>query len=229
MLKGDLDSYWDPARDPGKSRLMMTVQPVTPGCETSGTFWVNYPYPLVVLEIEAMLEAADHVYYGEEVPVNNAPSSMIYCPKEEDDIASAVECLRSAASNIPIIVLGSRLDPQLAQRVLLAGAAGIVHLESVHLERYPGQCAGFLTAAFEDEAAISRDFLKAILAKAASRTGPIVLTPRQRQFLKLVIQAPLVADHIMVPKELLRAFLVEVEGRLEEEPFSDLGGRSPVA
>jgi len=216
MLKGDLDSYWDPARDPGKSRLMMTVQPVTPGCETSGAFWVKYPYPLVVLEIEARLEAADHVYYGEEVPVNNAPSSMIYCPKEEDDVASAVECLGSAAGNIPIIVLGSRLDPQLAQRVLLAGAAGIVHLE-----RYPGQCAGFLTAAFEDEAAISRDVLTAILAKAASRTGPIVLTPRQRRFLELVIQAPIVADHIMVPKELLRAFLVEGESRLEEEPFSE--------
>jgi hypothetical protein len=44
------------------------VQPVTPGCETSGAFWVKYPYPLVVLEIEARLEAADHVYYGEEVP-----------------------------------------------------------------------------------------------------------------------------------------------------------------
>jgi hypothetical protein len=224
MLKGDLDSYRDPARDPGKSRLMMTVQPVTPGCETSGAFWVNYPYPLVVLEIEVRLEAADHVYYGEEVPVNNAPSSMIYCPKEEDEVASAVECLRSAAENIPIIVLGSRLDPQLTQRVLLAGAAGIVHLE-----RYPGQCASFLTAAFEDQAAISRDFLKAILAEAASRTGPIVLTPRQRRFLKLVIQAPIVADHIMVPKELLRAFLVEVEGRLEKEPFSDIGGTSPVA
>jgi DNA-binding NarL/FixJ family response regulator len=178
----------------------------------------------VVLEIEARLEAADHVYYGEEVPVNNAPSSMIYCPKEEDDVASAVECLRSAAGNIPIIVLGSRLDPQLAQKVLLAGAGGVVNLE-----RYPGQGARFLIAAFEDDAAISRDFLKAILAEAASRTGPIVLTPRQRQFLNLVIQPPLVADHIMVPKELLRAFLVEVEGRLEEEPFSDLGGRSPVA
>jgi hypothetical protein len=67
------------------------------------------------------------------------------------------------------------------------------------------------------------------LAEAASRTGPIVLTPRQRQFLKLVIQAPIVADHIMVPKKLLRAFLVEVEGRLEEEPFSDIGGKSPIA
>jgi hypothetical protein len=224
MLKGNRDSYWDPARDPGKSRLIMTVQPVTPGCETSGAFWVKYPYPLVVLEIEARLEAEDHVYYGEEVPVNNAPSSMIYCPKEEDDVASAVECLWSAAGTIPIIVLGSRLDPQLDQRVLLAGATGIVHLLS-----YSGQGASFLTAAFEDKTAISRDFLKAILAEAASRTGPIVLTSGQRQFLDLVIQAPIVADHIMVPKELLRAFLVEVEGRSEEEPFSDIGCRSPIA
>ena len=227
MLKGDRDPYRDPARDPGKSRLMMTVrltvQAATASPDTSGSFWIKCPYPLVVLEIEARLEAADHVYYGEEVPANNAPSSMIYCPKEDDDVASEVERLRSAAGNVPIIVLGSRLDAQLAQRVLLAGAAGIVSLE-----RCPGQGAGFLTAAFEGETAISRAFLEAILAEAESRTGPIVLTPRQRRFLELVIQAPIVADHIMVPKELLRAFLVWVEPRLEE-PFSDLGGRSPVA
>jgi hypothetical protein len=206
---------------------MMTLQPVTPGCEPSGAFWVEYPYPLVVLEIEARLEAADrvyHGYFGEEVPMNNAPSCMIYCPKEEDDVASEVEWLRSKAGNIPTIVLGSRLDPQLAQRVLLAGAAGIVSLE-----RYPRQGAGFLTAAFEGETAISRAVLEAILAEAVAHTGPIVLNPRQRRFLELVTRAPIVADHIMVPKELLRAFLVEVEGRLEEEPFSDLGGRSPVA
>jgi DNA-binding NarL/FixJ family response regulator len=233
VSEDDVDSYWDPARDPGKSRLMMTVQPTTLGCEAWGSFWVKYPSPLVVLKIEAELKAAGYACYGEavpkeEVPVNDAPSSMIYCPKEDDDgddVAHEVERLRSAAGNIPIVVLGSRLDPQLAQRVLVAGAAGIVNLE-----RYPEQGAGFLTAAFEDETAISRDFLETILAEATSRTGPIVLTSGQRSFLELVVEAPIVADNIMVPKELLRAFLVKVEGRLdEEEPFSSMEGRSPVA
>jgi hypothetical protein len=224
MSEGHLDSYWDPSRDPGKSRLMMKVQPAIPGCEASGSFWVNCP--LMILKIEARLKAAGYVCHVEAVPnedgpVNNAPSSMIYCPKEDDDVASEVERLRSAVGNIPIIVLGSRLDPQLAQRIVLAGAVGIVHLE-----RYPGQGAGFLSAAFEDEIAISRDYLEAILAEAISRTGPIVLASRQRRFLELVLQAPLVADNILVPKELLRAF---VEGCLEEEPLSNFGGRSPVA
>lgn len=224
MLEGHLDSYWNPSRDPGKSRLMMKVQPATTGCETSGSYWVNYP--LMILKIEARLKAAGYECYVEAVPkedgpVNNAPSSMIYCPKEDDDVASDVERLRSAVGNIPIIVLGSRLDPLLAQRVLLAGADGIVHLE-----RYPRQGAGFLSAAFKEETAIPRDYLEAILAKAISRKGPIFLASRQRRFLELVLQAPLVADNILVPKELLRAF---VEGCLEEEPFSNLGGRSPVA
>jgi hypothetical protein len=224
MLESDLVAYRDPSRDPGKSRLMMKVQPTIPGCEPSGSFWVNCP--LMILKIEARLKAAGYVCYVESVPkedgpVNNAPSSMIYCPKEDDDVASEVERLRGAVGTIPIIVLGSRLDPQLAQRVLLAGAVGIVHLE-----RYPGQGAGFLSAAFEDEIAISRDYLEALLTEAMSRTGPIVLASRQRRFLELVLHAPLVADNILVPKELLRAF---VEGCLGEESLSNLGGNSPVA
>ncbi len=208
---------------------MMTMQPSTPGCEASGSFWVKYPLPLMVRKIEARLKAAGYTCYGEALSkegasVNGAPSSMIYCPKEDDDVASEVERLRSAAGDVPIVVLGSRLGSQLTQRVLLAGAAGIFDLE-----RYPEQGAGFLTAAFEDESAIPRDFLETMLAKVASRTGPIVLTPEQRQFLELVVEAPVVADNIMVPKELLRAFLVKVEGRLEEEPLSSMGGRAPVA
>jgi hypothetical protein len=243
MLNGDLNPYWDPAKGPGKSRLMMTVQPTTLGCEPSGSFWVKYPYPLAVLKIEEKLEVAGYVCHveadleEEEVSVKSAPSSIIYCPKEDDDVVLEVERLLSAAGKSSIIVLGPCLGPRLAQRVLRAGANGIVHLE--HLESYPGQGADFLSAAFEDQAAVSRNFLEAILAKAASRTWPIALTSQQRRFLELVVEAPIVADNIMLPKALLRAFLVVVEGRLEEEPsaeepfeeepFSNLGGRFPVA
>jgi hypothetical protein len=221
---------------------MMTVQPTTLGCEPWGSFWVKYPYPLAVLKIEEKLEAAGYVCYveagpEEEVSVKSAPSSIIYCPKEDDDITLEVERLLSAAGKSSIIVLGPRLGPRLAQRVLRAGADGIVHLE--HLESYPGQAADFLSAAFEDQAAVSRNFLEAILAEATSWTGPIILTSQQRRFLELVVEAPIVTDNIMLPKVLLRAFLAEVGGRLEgeplaeepleEEPFSNLGGRSPVA
>jgi hypothetical protein len=195
---------------------MMTVRPTTPGFETSGSFWIKCPYPLVVLKIEARLKAAGYVWYGKEEPAKSSPSSIIYCPKKEDDAASEVERLRTAAGSVPILALGARLDPQLAQRVLLAGAAGYVHLE-----RYPGQGAGFLSAAFEDETAIPRDYLEAILAEAVSRTGPIVLTSPQRRFLELVVRAPIIADNIMVPKELLGSFL--------KEPLSNIVSKSPVA
>jgi hypothetical protein len=236
---------------------MMTVQPTTLGCEPLGSFWVKYPYPLAVLKIEEKLEAAGYVCYveagpEEEVSVKSAPSSIIYCPKEDDDITLEVERLLSAAGKSSIIVLGPRLGPRLAQRVLRAGADGIVHLEHPHLEHlesYPGQGADFLSAAFEDQAAVSRNFLEAILAEATSRTWPIILTSQQRRFLELVVEAPIVTDNIMLPKVLLRAFLAEVGGSLEEEPleeepleeepleeepleeepFSNLGGRSPVA
>ncbi len=195
---------------------MMTVRPTIPGFETSGSFWVKCPYPLVVHKIEARLKAAGYVWHGEEEPAQNAPSSIIYCPNKEGDALSEVERLRTAAGSVPILVLGSRLDPQLAQRVLLAGAAGCVHLE-----RCPKWYAGVLSAAFEDETAIHRAFLEALLTEAVSRTTPIVLTSPQRRFLELVVQAPIIADNIVVPKELLGSFL--------KEPLSNIVGRSPVA
>ncbi len=181
----------------------MEVRPAKLGFETSSLIWVKCPFPLVALGLEAGLKAAGHVYCGQEAPVKNAPSSVIYCPAGED-VAAEVDGLRTVAGNAPILVLGLRIDPQLAQTALLAGADGFIHLGM-----QPAQIIHALSVAFEGKTVMSRDLLEAFLAEMASRTDLTAFTPRQREFLELVAASAIVKGDIVSPKELLEEFLLE--------------------
>ena len=212
MSKNDQeDLCWGPTKDPRKSRLTMEMQqPAKLGFETPGLVWVKCPFPLVALGLEAELKAAGHVYCGQEAPVKNAPSSVIYCPDGED-VACEVERLRREFGNAPILVLGLRVDPQVARMALVAGADGFVHLGM-----QPAQIVHALSAAIEGKTVVSRDLLEAFLTEMVSWSGPLALTYRQREFLELVCEATPFNEDIVVPKELLQEFLVEEEYRLEE-------------
>ena len=225
VSKDEQDSRWAPTRNPGKSRLMMTTQPAIPASEALGLVWVKCPFPFVALGLQAGLEAAGYVYCGqeEEAPLKNAPSSVIYCPNpEEEDVASEVERLRSVAGNVPILILGLSVDPQLAQTALLAGADGFIHLGMP-----TAQVVRALSAAFKVETIIPRDLLEAFLTKEVSRTGPTVLSSGQRRFLEMVaVSASIPGDIIRVPKELLEAFLARGEDEMcqhgELHPFDEV-------
>ena len=54
---------------------------------------------------------------------------------------------------------------------------------------------------------LSREFLEACLERRLSQEDPIVLDPRQREFLEVVAASVPFGDVVMVPEELLRAFL----------------------
>ncbi len=202
MPAGERESCCDPTGDPGESRLIMTAQSAKPAAETSGLIWVKCSFPLVALGLEAKLEAVGHVYCGQEAPVKNAPSSVIYCPNEEEDVASGLERLRIVAGNVPILVLGLSNDLRLAQTALLAGADGFVHLRT-----QPEQIIRALLAAFEGGALVPRDLLEALLAEKVSQAEITALSPRQREFLELVVETATFEDEIVSPKELLREFL----------------------
>jgi hypothetical protein len=203
--------------------MMTTMQPAKPASEASALVWVKCPFPFVALGLEAGLEAAGYVYCGqEEAPLKNASSSVIYCPNpQEEDVASEVKRLRSVAGNVPILVLGLSVDPQLAQTALLAGADGFIHL------RMPtAQVVRVLSAAFKGETIIPRDLLQVFLAKEVSRTSPTILTSSQRRFLEMVAVSGTIPDDIIrVPKELLGAFLAGGEDEMRQHgelhPFDE--------
>jgi DNA-binding NarL/FixJ family response regulator len=211
MPKGEQESCWEPTRDLGVSRLTMTAQSAKPAAETSGLIWVKCSFPLVVLSLEAKLKAVGYVYCGQEAPVKNAPSSVIYCPNEEEDVASELERLRIVAGNVPILVFGLSNDLRLAQTAFLAGADGFIHRRT-----QPEQIVRALSAAFVGEALVPRDLLEALLVEKVSRADVMALTPRQREFLELVVEAATFEDVIVSPKELLREFLFGEVSWLEE-------------
>lgn len=163
--------------------------------------WVSGSYPRIALELEKMLPVQTHVHNGEELPSNEAPPLIILCPHEED-VALEVQRLRASAPDVPILVLGSHLDEQLARKALLEGAHGFVHLEM-----QPAQIVSVLSEASKGKTVVSRDLLNVFLEKMASREDLIVLTPRQREFLELVATTATFKDEIMVPRQLLEAFL----------------------
>src|SRR3954465_1962608 len=154
--KGGRESRWDPTKDPGESRGMMTALSVKPAAETSGSIWIKCSYPLVVLGLEAKLKAVGNVYCGQEAPVKITPSSVIYCPNKEEDVASELERLRMVAgNNVPILVLGLSNDLRLAKTALLAGADSFIHLST-----QPEQIVRALSVASEGKTLVPRDLLE---------------------------------------------------------------------
>jgi DNA-binding NarL/FixJ family response regulator len=191
--------------------MTMTAQSAKLAAETSGLIWVKCSFPLVGLGLEAKLKAVGYVYCGQEAPVKNAPSSVIYCPNEEEDVISELERLRIVAGNVPILVFGLSNDLRLAQTAFLAGADGFIHRRT-----QPEQIVRALSAAFVGEALVPRDLLEALLVEKVSRGDVMALTPRQREFLELVVEAATFEDVIVSPKELLREFLFGEVSWLEE-------------
>ena len=177
--------------------------------EDLGLVWVDCPHHQEeeVLSIEkALVEAKVHVYSGRKLPVGEAADFVVLCPNGED-VVSEVRHLRALASDTPVLVFCSSLDPQLAKESLRAGASGFLYSGM-----QPELIAYALAAASRDEILISRELLEAFLEERASREEDlVVLSPRQVEFLELVVAHVTFGEEIVVPKELLEAFLVRGE------------------
>ena len=173
--------------------------------EDLGVVWVNCPHHQEeeVLPIEkALVEANAHIYSGRKLSMGEAADFVLLCPNGED-VISEVRRLRALASDTPVLVFCSSLDPHLAKESLPAGASGFL---------YPGMQPELIThalsAASRDEILISRELLEAFLEERASREEDlVVLTPCQVEFLELVVAYVTFGEEIVVPKELLEAFL----------------------
>ncbi len=172
--------------------------------ETLRLVWVSGTDPAMAMELGKMLGARARVVHGGREPLaNEAPCGIIHYPKGED-VASEVRRLRALVPGVPILVLGLRVEPQLAQTALLVGADGFIHLGM-----QPAQIIRALLTASEGETLLPRDLLEAFLEEMSARADLTVLTPHQREFLELVAASASYNDEIVVPRELLEAFLRE--------------------
>ena len=176
-----------------------------PQREDLGLVWVDCPsyQEEEVLSIEkALVEANAHVYSGSKLSMGEAANFVVLCPNGED-VVSEVRRLRALASGTPVLVFCSSLDPQLARESLRAGASGFIYSAM-----QPELIALSLSVTSRNEILVSRELLEAFLEERASQEEDlIVLTPRQVEFLELVVAYVTFGEEIVVPKELLEAFL----------------------
>ncbi|CAA9234489.1 MAG: hypothetical protein AVDCRST_MAG93-1033 [uncultured Chloroflexia bacterium] len=155
----------------------------------------------IALELEQLLGVRTRVYKDGEVSPHGALPHIILCPSEED-VTPEVKRLLASAPDVPLLVLGSRLDEQLARRAFLAGAHGFIHLEM-----QPAQIGRILSSTSSDETMVPRDLLEVFLYKTVAHADQIIFTPHQREFLELVATTASFTDEIVVPRQLLEAFL----------------------
>ncbi len=112
----------------------MTSLPQNPEPTTKplGLVWVECPNPAALLPLrleEALSAEAHHVHRGPKPPAGSTPSCIVFCPNGEKDIASGVKCLRALVEDAPVLVFGTRAEPQLVREALRAGARGYIHAE----------------------------------------------------------------------------------------------------
>jgi DNA-binding NarL/FixJ family response regulator len=108
---------------------------------------------------------------------------VIYCPKDEDDVAGRVERLRRLFADAPVLVLGFHAgDLPLARAALRAGARGFLHLGM-----QPSHIARALSLASKGKTVFSRELTIALITQEQP-PDLLALTPRQGEILALVAQ-----------------------------------------
>ena len=167
------------------------LRALRPEPEVQLAVWVECPYPLVTLGLQQTLRAAGHdIRVGRKGPETAEhqeqngvhPSCAVYCPKDEDDVASRVEGLRHRFPEAPVLVLGSDAgDLPLARAALRGGARGFLHLGM-----QPSQIARAISLASDGEIVFPRELTTALINQEDQPPDLLALTPRQREILGLV-------------------------------------------
>jgi hypothetical protein len=152
----------------------------------------------------ALVKAEARVYRGKPPPTGVSPDSVLLCPSEEEGaLVSGLRCVRAAAPDTNVLVLCPRPDAWLAEEAMREGASGFI---------CPGMQPRLIIWAFrvvsEGETLVPRELLEECLGERVSREDPVV-DSQQIEFLKRVVTCTSAGEAVVVPRELLEAFLVE--------------------
>lgn len=174
----------------------------------SGLVWVNGPYEQAMMLVEEALGKGARVYVEKQTPPEGKiVSSVVVCSKTED-VASEVRRVRhlqALAPDAPVVVLGLRVTPQLAQTALVAGARSFLHLDMK-----PDQVVYVFSETSKGEIIVPRELLEAFLVEAKSRGDLAILSTRQREILMQIAEAATPGGEIVLPRKVLEDFLMEV-------------------
>jgi len=146
--------------------------------------WIRSRSQLAALGLEKELSAVARVHKGLlPAPSGEAPSAVIVCLEQDDDVASEVEAARSAAPDAAVLVYAPFADLALAREALRAGASGLLHTGVPHqgIRRA-------LSVALEGETVLPRNLLRMWLEEQRRGDPNLILGPRELEILRLAAQ-----------------------------------------
>ncbi len=141
--------------------------------------WISGSLPIVVLGLKRALEKDMVVYAGQEVP-RGAPTCIVYCSNDSEDLTQAIQRIRELNSEAPILIFGIQIDFALAKAAFRLGARGFIHAGMT-----PDQITRAITVASKGEIVAPRQLLEHLLVQG----DPVqlnILTSRQREILELL-------------------------------------------
>jgi len=186
--------------------------------EDLGSVWVacsDHQAEQVSSVEAALVEAEARVYRGKEPPIGVSPNSVILCPSEEEGgLVSGLRRVRAVAPDTNVLILYPQPDSRLAEEAMREGASGFI---------YPGMPPELIVRAFrvasKGAILVPRVLLEERLGERVSREDPVVLDPQQIEFLERAVAHAIVGEAVVVPRELLEAFLVEEEASPGQKPI----------
>jgi DNA-binding NarL/FixJ family response regulator len=137
---------------------------------------------LISAGLDQVLEAHAWVHVGQKAP-KGVPSFIILCVDGvEGGLTENMEQVRNSSPDVPVVVLGLRLDMRVARDALQAGARGYMHAGMA-----PDQVVRAVTVAATGELVAPRDLLEYLLTHE-DPADLHALSARQREILGLVVE-----------------------------------------
>ena len=96
--------------------------------EPAGLVWIDSSFLTLLAALEEALEPEVHVHWDRKAPPEEASSTVIYYPHDED-IVEGVRHSRHATPDAPILGFSPHADSQVARDALQVGARGFIHAQ----------------------------------------------------------------------------------------------------
>src|SRR5919206_3150427 len=126
-----------------------------------GVVWVVCSHPVIAQGLESILKDKAQVYLADVPPEDVAPSSVVLCPRSEDDeedIVSEVKRLKEMVPHAPILLFALGVDQQVFQAAFGAGASGYLYSGLL-----PDQILSAVSLVCTGQMVIPRELLKGLV------------------------------------------------------------------
>jgi DNA-binding NarL/FixJ family response regulator len=168
---------------PGRRRLE-AVREKTSAAKPLGLVWVLTPsYSITTEGLEKTLEGKAEVRIGGQSCAGSPSCVVLYAGGDmEEGWREGMGRIRELYPGVPLLVLGSQLDLELAWSALKNGADGFVHAQM-----HPAQLLRAVEVVQKGELAAPRQLLRWYFLNQNENPKIGELSARQREILKLVV------------------------------------------